>query len=371
MDEWGLIKVRILIIHDLGTGPNEDTVFTFIRHFSTPGDEVVLRILRAGKPCAAYLTDAKDFDLVVAAAGDSIISTVCYELRYSVVPVLAYPSALENLLVTALDIPDEPVALAALVHQPYLLDLSLGELIDIAAGATGGAGASAAGGASAGAAGMAGAATVAGTGAAIDPILDPTSSMPLSSDTTSEFSLTKGFVVAAGAGFNQSILKAAEGLKNNFGSAAYVLAALSHANPQVAQVRIEIDDQTIETEAIAVLLLNQDKLHVDPEHMYPDSTSTSQLEVSIIKPHNPIELLPVLLSAVFDRNSGLVKNSNAIEAYLGKTVRVSADPPLPLFSDSPSPGTYTPFEARILPAATRLIVPERTYLKYTQAEISL
>ncbi|MCL2137007.1 MAG: NAD(+)/NADH kinase [Coriobacteriia bacterium] len=308
--------MRILVIYNPRSGLQDGTIFTFIRHFAKADDEVVLRVLGADKPIAEYLEDASGFDLVVSAGGDGTVSTICYALSYSKIPILPFPSGTGNLLFTNLDLPDEPVALAALAHEPYILDFDMGEVSFISEG---------------------------------NPV-------------------TKGFAVAAGAGFDASIMKAAEGLKSSFGSAAYVLAALSHANPVFSKFTIELDDQTVTSEGIAVLLLNFAKIHTDISITQSNNALDGMLEVTILKSHNAVELLPVLLSALFDRSASFTRQSNIIETHLSKSARISADPPLQIQYDGETPDVLTPIEARILPMAIRLVVPERTYRRFMDVE---
>jgi diacylglycerol kinase family enzyme len=322
--------MRILVIHELGSGLSDGAVFTFIRHFTARDDEVVLRTL-ADAPTPAYLSEASSFDLVVAAATDDVISAICYELRGSNTPILPFPTASNNLLFTHFDLPDEPVALASLARNMLTIDVDLVELTPL-------------------------------------PDLDNVDKIAvLDSDTNGH---RWGFSVAAGAGFTPASLKVAEGMKHNFGSAAYVLAALSQTNRMVSKLRIELDDQTVETEGTALLLLNQAKLH----QAYPvNDTAWSDaglIEITVLKPHSTGEFLPMFFTALFDRSSGLPKNSSALETFLSHSVQVWADPPIQLHVEGLPIDVETPFRAQLMPSVTQLVVPERVHRLFrTQADV--
>jgi diacylglycerol kinase family enzyme len=305
--------MRILIINNPFSGLGDGTIFTFIRRFSEAGDEVVLRNINATDPIADLVGDAASFDLVVAAGGDGTISSTCYALRYTGVPILPFPAGTGNLMVTNLELPDEPLALARLARDPCYLDFDLGEVTY-------------------------------GSG-----------------DDTQ----THGFAVAAGAGFDADIIKAAGSLKASFGPGAYVLAALSHASPTYSRFMIELDDRSVQSEGIAVLLLNFAKIGPGLSITHDNDARDGLLEVTVLKPHNAMELLPALFAAFLDRDGGFPGRADAIETYLSASVSITADPPLSLQHDGDSPGHQTPMSARILPAATRLVVTEQAYDKHS------
>ncbi|MCL2151119.1 MAG: NAD(+)/NADH kinase [Coriobacteriia bacterium] len=308
--------MRILIINNLFSGRHDGAIFTFIRHFSQAGDEVVLRNLEVDTPVAELLGDAKEFELVVAAGGDGTISAVCYALRYSGIPVLAFPAGTGNLLATNLDLPDEPVALAALAHRSLALDFDMGEVSFL-----------------------------------VDGSLH-----------------THGFAVAAGAGFDAEIMKASDSLKQPFGFGAYILAALSRPNPTYSQFTLELDDGSVESEGIAVFILNFAKIAPGLSLVHTNDARDGLLEVAVLKPHNAVELLPALFTLFLDRDGGFPGRADALEIHLSSSVRISADPPLMTQYDGETPDALTPMEARSLPASTRLVVTEPMYQRLTAGE---
>jgi diacylglycerol kinase family enzyme len=301
--------MRILVINNLLSGRHDGAIFTFVRHFSQLGDDVMIRNISIGKPIADLLVDAQDFDLVVAAGGDGTISAVCYALRYSGVPILPFPAGTGNLLVANLDLPDEPYALAALAHQPFFLDYDLGEVT-------------------------------------------------FSLDGVQQ---TYGFAVAAGAGFDAEIMKAAENLKQPFGPGAYFLAALARANPIYSRFYLELDGQAVESEGIAVLLLNFAKVGPGLSLIHGNDARDGLLEVAVLKPHNAVELLPALFAVLLDRDGGFPGRADAFDLYFASSVKISSDPAVRIQYDGETTDALTPLEARCLPGGTRLVVTEKTF----------
>ncbi|MDR0459373.1 MAG: NAD(+)/NADH kinase [Coriobacteriales bacterium] len=301
--------MRILVVNNPLSGLRDGAIFNFVRNFLEAGDEVVLRNIDATTPIADYVKDAEDFELVVASGGDGTISAACYALRYSNIPILPFPAGTGNLLVTNLSLPDEPIALAALARHPYLVDFDMAEVSYL-----------------------------------VDGVRQ-----------------TYGFTVAAGAGFDANIMKAAANLKPTFGPGAYVLAAISRANPTYSRFQLELDDRVVTSEGIAVLLLNFAKIGPGLSITHGNNARDGLLEVTVLKPHNAVELLPALFAAFLDRDGGFPGRADAIETHLSATVRITADPPLLTQHDGETTGAVTPLDAQILPAAARLVVPAQTY----------
>jgi diacylglycerol kinase family enzyme len=157
-----------------------------------------------------------------------------------------------------------------------------------------------------------------------------------------------------------------ERLKDTFGPTAYILAALTNPAPQPAYFTIELDDRVVETEGIAVLLLNFAKIYPDISITHANDARDGLLEVAVIKPQNTVELLPAFLAAFLDRTGGFPHRTDAIETFKSKRVRVSTDVPLHLQYDGEAPGATTPFEARIMEGATRLVVTRQEYRRLTE-----
>jgi diacylglycerol kinase family enzyme len=275
-----------------------------MRTFSLDGDEIIIRNTDGSTLIESLLEDASGFDLVVASGGDGTISTVLYALRSTGIPVLPFPAGTGNLLATNLNEPDEAFALAKMARKPSTLDYDLGEL---------------------------------------------------SFQRDSE-KITKGFVILAGAGYDATTLASSERLKESLGPMAYVAAALGNPNPTLAKFTLTLDNQTITTEGIAVLLLNFAKIYPDTVVAHDNDAQDGLLEVVIVKPHNAVELLPAFVAAFLDRAGGFPGRTNALEFYTSKSVHVESDPPLYIQYDGEPAHATTPFDARSLDLATRLVV---------------
>jgi diacylglycerol kinase family enzyme len=176
----------------------------------------------------------------------------------------------------------------------------------------------------------------------------------------------RGFSVIAGAGYDATIMKNSERLKEAFGPAAYIAAALTNPTPTLSHFKIKLDDETIETDGIAVLILNFAKIYPDISITHENDARDGLLEVAILKPQNTVELLPAFFAAFLDRSGGFPYRTEAIEMFKAKAVHIEADPPLDLQYDGETPDCTTPLSARILPDATRLIVTKREYQRLTK-----
>ena len=298
--------MRVLIVNNLSSGLRNGAIFDFVRKFSMDGDEVVIRNTDGTTRIESFLEDAREFDLVVASGGDGTIATVCYELRYTGVPILPFPAGTGNLLATNLDQPDEPFAIARMARDMQSAEYDLGELI-----------------------------------------------LEDESGTT-----TRGFAIISGAGFDATIMENSDRLKESLGPMAYVAAALANPTPPLARFTITMDDQVVEVEGIAVLLLNFARIYPDVSITHANDPRDGLLEVVVLKQHNTVELLPAFIAAFLDREGRFPGRTNAMEVHTTKEVRVESDPPLRIQFDGEPANVCTPLQARILPMATRLVITD-------------
>ncbi|MDR2197285.1 MAG: NAD(+)/NADH kinase [Coriobacteriales bacterium] len=331
--------MNILIVNNLSAGLRDGAIYEFIRKYVADGDCVTMRCTDGHTPIPHLLEGARGFDLIVASGGDGTIASICYHLRDSGIPILPFPAGTGNLLATNLDMPDETSAIAALARECRTLDFDLAEICYGAEGAEGAGGAREALGALA-----------ATTGAGV-----------LGTQSGQEACERRGFALIAGAGYDASIMETAGRLKEALGSSAYIAAAFAHPNPTLSRFKITLDDEVVESEAIAVLILNFAKIHLDISITHDNDARDGLLEVAVIRPHTAVELLPALIAAYLDRTGGFPSRTDAVQTYRSRTVRVEADPCLRIQHDGEATGATTPFEARILPLATRLIVSAETY----------
>ncbi|MDR2106329.1 MAG: NAD(+)/NADH kinase [Coriobacteriales bacterium] len=307
--------MKVLIINNLQSGLRDGSIFEFMRKLAQDGDELIIRCTDGSTPIESLLDGVASCDLVVAAGGDGTIAPVCYALRFTGIPILPFPAGTGNLLATNLDQPEEPYALVEMARKGHTLDFDLGEI----------------------------------------------------SFETDGGQVTKGFIVIAGAGYDATIMGDADRLKEALGPAAYIAAAITHPNPTVARFTLHLDDQTVTTDGIAVLVLNFAKIYPDISITHANDARDGLLEVAVVKPHTAVELLPAFFAAFLDRTGGFPHRADALETFRSKSVRIESSPALPLQYDGEAPGGTAPFAAHILPGAVRLVVTEQEYQRLTES----
>jgi len=300
--------VRVLAILNPRSGSGGDAGFyDFARALGQEGAEITLRFLSAESLIDQLVSDASTFDMVVAGGGDGTVSAVLYSLRSTDVPVLVYPLGTANLLALNLKLPTDPLQLARIALRGCVARIDLGEI---------------------------------------------ERDLP---DGTTELC---GFVNATGAGYDAAIMESAAALKTSFGAAAYVVGAMQNLTPTMSEFVIEIDGERIETDGIAVLVVNFGKLQFDITLTHGSDPADGLFEVAVIRSRNVAGLLPAVWSALIDRVAEHPDRGPGLDFYTGREVSVSAYPPLRMQYDGEVMDAFTPFKTRVLPLAARLLVPE-------------
>ena len=297
--------VRVLVIDNLRSGLQDGAIHDFIRRFLRDGDEVTIRSTAGEARIEDMLGDASSYNLIVASGGDSTIASVCYQLRHSKIPVLAFPAGNSNLIATNLNQAEEPLALAAMARQLVSADFDLGVLT-----------------------------------------------------AQEQPDVNLGFAVMAGAGYDASIMRKSEKLKGQLGPMAYVASALTNPMPTVARFTITLDNEVLEVDGIAVLIINFAEIFPDFSITHGNDARDGLFEVVVLKPHSAVELLPAIFAAFLDSMGNFPGRFDALEIRRSAGVRVEADPPLTIQCDGEVKDSTTPFEAHILPAAARFVVTE-------------
>lgn len=100
--------MKLLILNNLSSGYGEGAIYDFVRAFAQSEDEVVIRSANGDSDFASMLSDAHDFDAVVASGGDGTVASVCYLLRNSGIPILVFPAGTANLLAQNIESPASP-----------------------------------------------------------------------------------------------------------------------------------------------------------------------------------------------------------------------------------------------------------------------
>ena len=297
------VGLKVLVIHNLRSGLRNGAIYDFIRMYAEDGDSFTVRTFGESTPLASLLTDAEDFDFVVASGGDGTISSVSYELRYTDIPILPFPSGTANLLALNLFEPNEPHALCKVTDEALTLDFDLGEL-------------------------------------------------------ETDTGIKRGFSMMAGCGYDELIMRTATEHKRLLGDVAYFGAAFQNATPQVSDFTLTIDDKTIKSTGIGVIVANFSKMQFDLMVSDENLPRDGKLDIIILKTENAFQLLPVVMAKVFDHSGTLAKKVGGLEIYRGKEIRIEADPNMLIQYDGEPTDLQTAVTIRCLPRATRFVVSQ-------------
>ncbi len=164
------------------------------------------------------------------------------------------------------------------------------------------------------------------------------------------------FLLAIGGGFDGHLIReAGRELKKVLGKSAYVLGAAKHLPINHHHFHITVDGEEMETEAASVMVANfgtqMGAWIFPPEAQGRDGL----LDVAIIR------------ARTFEQVVGLVASSlgapprpeGGLSLLQGRRVTVRCDQPIPVQLDGDDQGDRESFEARIEPAALRVLVPRR------------
>ncbi len=296
--------MRVLVVVNLHAGGGDAGIYDYARALGAEGVEVTLRFASMGSRVEPLLHDARSFDVVVAAGGDGTVSAVCHATRGTGVPVLVYPAGTANLLALNLGLPLDAIRLARITAEGVPVSFDIGELTQGVDDAT-----------------------------------------------------TSGFMVMAGAGYDATIMEAAQPLKSVFGPAAYLLAAVGNITPTVSSFDLVLDGREVSTEGIAVLLVNFGRIQFDLAVTHDWDPRDGLLDVAVVRTRNAAGLLPVVFAAMLDRMGDYPDRTPGIEIHRAASITVSARPALRLQYDGEALDALTPFSARSLHRQATLLVP--------------
>ena len=302
--------MKLLIIINTSAGHGDGSIYDFMRLAMLDGDEATVRYTDGSTDAADLVDDAPLFDRVVISGGDGTIASIAYKLAHTGVPLLAFPAGTANLLASNLRIPYEPRSLAQLVREGRTCDFDLGE-ID-----SGG--------------------------------------------------MRFGFAIMAGAGYDATIMRDAVPSKKRLGAAAYFQAAFANTKPQKSTIRLVIDGNPIQTEGLGAILVNFSRIQFDIALTHETSPCDGMFDIAILKAGNAFGLIPAFIAATLDRDGGMPSRPNSLEVHRGSVVEMVADPPLPMQYDGEPLEASTPFTARALKGAARLIVPDDVFDEFAR-----
>jgi len=271
--------------------------------------ELTLRYMNGTASMEHLLRDAREHDAVIAAGGDGTVTTIAYALRATGIPIVVYPGGTANLVSLNLGLPISPAAIAAMVFEGVTTTVDLGEIeLPAAAG---------------------------------------------------EEPARYGFTLGAGTGFPAALLESARPLKKALGESAYVLGALRNLLPPVARFTLELDGETIETEGIAVMVMNISGIQYKLKIAHGSSPTDGLLEVITLKTMTAVELLPTVWAAIRDTLQDY-PDRPGIEVRQARSVRITSDPPLDLEYDGEVLPGVTPVTVRVLPDAATFMVTQES-----------
>ena len=299
--------MKLLVLNNLASGYGEGAIYDFVRSFAADGDEVCLRSTDGTTEPRKPITDARDFDAVIASGGDGTVTTTAYSLAGTGIPVMPFPAGTANLLALNLAAPNGSHALAKMLRAGITLDFDMAEI---------------------------------------------------------EFraddgeSAKKGFGIMAGAGYDATIVKGAQPSKRLLGPMAYFSAALANPLPPTSKITLTLDGETVEEEGLGILIVNFSKIQFDISVTNKNSPRDGLLDIVVLKAENAFGLLPALFARAIDHEGNFKDSPETIETFQAREVVVEADPPMQIQYDGEVAKATTPFAARILPSAARFVVSE-------------
>ena len=130
-----------------------------------------------------------------------------------------------------------------------------------------------------------------------------------------------GFTIMAGAGYDASIMEAAQQFKATIGAAAYLMAAVANLAPTASQFELDLDGEHVSTDGIAVLLVNFGRIQFDLPVANGADPRDGLFQVAVLRTRNVAGLLPAIIAGL----SGAQKMPG-IDVYTAAHVVVSAEP---------------------------------------------
>jgi diacylglycerol kinase (ATP) len=162
------------------------------------------------------------------------------------------------------------------------------------------------------------------------------------------------FLIRVGMGFEAQMVQGADRtLKDRVGVLAYGVAAVQAlAEPAVARYRLAIDGEIIERTAMTCIIANAGSFGTLPLTLAPTiDVSDGFLDVVLVTRADLPGLVQVAASIVAGN-----EDAEPLHHWRAREVSVEADPPRTVQVDGEVWG-QTPFTARVVPRAVRVLVP--------------
>jgi diacylglycerol kinase family enzyme len=313
--------LRVLAINNVRSGQGETRRYELIGELCRRGVETTVRAVGGEASVDEALSDAAEFDAVVVLGGDGTISAAAYALRGTGTPLLPFPAGTANAVALNLGITSDPVRCADIIVAGHTARIDLGEIV---------------------------CETQHRPPKGLERRRSPRTAVPL----------TTGFVVVAGVGFDADMIERGAELKQQFGAAAYLVAALQNASPRMARIELELDGVSVETEGSGVLLVNFGRMQFDISATHDSDASDGMIEVVVIKARHIAELLPAVAASYLDLFVEYPSRTQVLDAYRAREVRIRCVPPMRAQADGEVLAGATPMTCTVLPGAATFLVPE-------------
>jgi YegS/Rv2252/BmrU family lipid kinase len=173
------------------------------------------------------------------------------------------------------------------------------------------------------------------------------------------------FALVAGAGLDAAVMASAtRGMKERWGFAAYIFAAVKEAlSAQPVDFTITADGETVEVRAVSVMLANVGELFAHffpfPVPLTPRPRSSWQdglFDIVVVAPRNVIDVPGIVWKALGKQYEG---DNDRLLHFQAKEVTIEADPAIAVQIDG-DPAGVTPMAATAVERAVRIIAPALT-----------
>jgi YegS/Rv2252/BmrU family lipid kinase len=166
------------------------------------------------------------------------------------------------------------------------------------------------------------------------------------------------FAVMAGAGFDASMIKAADrSMKDRFGRAAYVYTGAKNLTARPVKAAIEVDGTRFYRGKVSCVLIGNVGTLFGGVEVFPDARpDDGLLEVGVVTAKNPVEWARTLGRVAL----GKPENSPFVQVTCGKKIRLRFSRPFRYELDGGARSTVEKMKVDVHPAAIRVSVPAGT-----------
>jgi diacylglycerol kinase family enzyme len=113
-----------------------------------------------------------------------------------------------------------------------------------------------------------------------------------------------------------------------------------------------------ESRGVGILIINFSKIQFDLSIVHENRPRDGVLDVVVLSTEDAFGLIPAVLAAIRDVSGDFPERTDAFEIFSGNHIEIESDPALFMQYDGEVTEYTTPFLARTLPGAARLVVSE-------------